>query len=232
MNQRLGWWHRARALVLLSALLFLSACSMLPDSLIPGSEREMPPPAPAVLPPPLANGSIYQERRGFAPLFEDRRARRMGDVLTIVLNEEVSASKNAASNTLRSANAALALDQLPDALDTLAEYGFDLSGENNFSGGGGATANNTFTGTITVTVQEVLPNGNLRVSGEKQITINRGTEYIRFSGTVQPRAVSVRNTVASTEVADARIEYTGNGYIDEAQRMGWLQRFFLTVSPL
>ena len=196
----------------------LCACSSLPDSLVPGREPEpIVAPAPVMPPPPLANGSIYQERRGFAPLFEDRRPRRMGDIITVVLNEQVSASKNAASNTSRSGNASLAFEQLPDALEELAEYGFDLSGENVFSGGGGSRANNTFSGTITVTVQEVLSNGNLRVSGEKQITINRGTEYIRFSGIVQPRAVSVRNTVPSAEVADARIEYTGNGYIDEAQ---------------
>jgi flagellar L-ring protein precursor FlgH len=228
-----NWSYRAGRLVALGALLLLSACSSIPDSMKPWQDPpEVEPPAPVVMPPPIANGSVYQERRGFAPLFEDRRPRRMGDILTIVLNEEVSASKNAASTTARSSNASLALDQLPDALDTLADYGFDLSGESNFDGGGGSSANNTFTGTITVTVQDVLPNGNLRVIGEKRITINHGTEFIRFSGTVQPRTVSVRNTVASTEVADARIEYTGNGYIDEAQRMGWLQRFFLTVSPL
>src|SRR5690606_12546373 len=193
----------------LACALLLSACASLPDSMLPGRDAEPAPQTTApVMPPPLANGSIYQERRGFAPLFEDRRPRRMGDILTIVLNEQVSASKNAASNTARNGNASLSFEQLPDALEELAEYGFDLEGESVFSGGGGSRANNTFTGTITVTVQEVLPNGNLRVAGEKQITINRGTEYIRFSGTVQPRAVSQRNTVPSTEVADARIEYT------------------------
>lgn len=223
----------ARAVLVPAFVLLGSACSVLPDSILPGQTEQEPlltaPPVPL---PPLANGSIYQERRGFAPLFEDRRPRRVGDIITIVLNEQVSASKTAASNTQRGGNATLSFEQLPDVLEELAKYGFDFSGENTFTGGGGSRANNTFTGTITVTVQEVLPNGNLRVAGEKQITINRGTEFIRFSGTVQPRAVSVRNTVPSTEVADARIEYTGNGYIDEAQRMGWLQRFFLTVSPL
>jgi flagellar L-ring protein precursor FlgH len=77
----------------------------------------------------------------------------------------------------------------------------------------------------------VLGNGNLMVSGEKQMMINQGTEFIRFSGVVNPRTVSGNNSVASTQVADARIEYSAKGYIDEAQTMGWLQRFFLNVLP-
>ena len=113
----------------------------------------------------------------------------------------------------------------------LAEYGFDVSGANDFSGSGGSQANNSFTGTITVSVLEVMNNGNLRVRGEKQIAINQGTEFIRFSGVVNPRTITAQNTVPSTQVADARIEYVGDGYINEAQHMGWLQRFFLNVSP-
>ena len=108
---------------------------------------------------------------------------------------------------------------------------FEAEGKNDFAGKGGAAARNTFTGTITVTVKELLPNGNLGVVGEKQIAINQGTEFIRFSGVVNPRTISGSNTVPSTQVADARIEYVGNGYINEAQNMGWLQRLFLNLSP-
>jgi len=99
-----------------------------------------------------------------------------------------------------------------------------------FEGKGGSASNNVFTSIITVTVIEVLPNGNLLVSGEKQIGINQGSEFVRFSGVVNPATIS-GNTVSSTQVADARLEYRGNGYIDEAQTMGWLGRFFLTVLP-
>ncbi len=105
------------------------------------------------------------------------------------------------------------------------------SGGNTFRKGG-ANASNTFSGTLTVTVDQVLVNGNLHVVGEKQIAINQGTEFIRFSGVVNPRTISGSNTVPSTQVADARIEYVGNGYINEAQNMGWLQRFFLNLSPM
>ncbi|WP_425356744.1 flagellar basal body L-ring protein FlgH [Vreelandella populi] len=181
--------------------------------------------------PPEPNGSIYQAHRGSHPLFEDRRPRMVGDILTIVLDEEVSASKNAQSNANRTGSSGLNIAQVPDVLDILEEYGFDLTGTSAFSGGGGSQANNSFTGTITVSVLDVMANGNLRVRGEKQIAINQGVEFIRFSGVVNPRTITGQNTVPSTQVADARIEYVGDGYINEAQHMGWLQRFFLNVSP-
>ncbi len=209
-------------------LLVVAGCAQIPRASVVGEQEQI---SIADRPPPIPNGSIYQARQGYQPLFEDRRPRSVGDILTIVLDEQVSASKNSQSNAGRSGSANLELGQLPDVLDTLAEYGFDVSGQNDFSGSGGSQANNSFTGTITVSVLEVMNNGNLRVRGEKQIAINQGTEFIRFSGVVNPRTVTAQNTVPSTQVADARIEYVGDGYINEAQHMGWLQRFFLNVSP-
>lgn len=215
---------------LLLALLMLAVtgCAQLPRASVVGEQEQIPIPDRPV---PLANGSIFQAQRDSQPLFEDRRPRMPGDILTVVINEQVSASKNARSSADRNGSASLELAQLPDALAALEEYGFDLSGNSDFSGGGGAQANNTFTGTITVSVLEVMNNGNLRVRGEKQVAINQGTEFIRFSGVVNPRTITGQNTVPSTQVADARIEYVGDGYINEAQHMGWLQRFFLNVSP-
>ncbi len=217
-----------RLVLVLVALLIIGGCAQLPKPSVVGEQERV---VIAEPPPRVPNGSIYQPNRGYHPLFEDRRPRMVGDILTIVLDEEVSASKNASANAGREGSAGLELGQLPDALATLAEYGFDVSGENDFSGSGGAAASNSFTGTITVTVLDVLYNGNLRVRGEKQIMINQGTEFIRFSGVVNPRTITAQNTVPSTRVADARIEYVGDGYINEAQTMGWLQRFFLNVSP-
>lgn len=210
------------------ALLTLAGCAQIPHASVVGEQERI---EVVDRPPPVPNGSIYQVRQGYQPLFEDRRPRAVGDILTIVLDEEVSASKNSQSNADRTGSSSLELDQLPDVLDTLAEYGFDISGNSDFAGGGGSRANNTFTGTITVSVLELMNNGNLRVRGEKQIAINQGTEFIRFSGVVDPRTVTAQNTVPSTKIADARIEYVGDGYINEAQHMGWLQRFFLNVSP-
>ncbi|TDB01988.1 flagellar basal body L-ring protein FlgH [Halomonas marinisediminis] len=222
-------WNRVIPLLVAVILgLAMTGCAQIPRASVVGEQEQISIPD---RPAPIANGSIYQVQRGYHPLFEDRRPRTVGDILTIVLDEEVSASKNSRSNANRSGNAALDTSQAPDVLDMLAEYGFDLSGETGFNGGGGSQANNSFTGTITVSVVEVMNNGNLRVRGEKQIAINQGVEFIRFSGVVNPRAVTGQNTVPSTSVADARIEYVGDGYINEAQHMGWLQRFFLNVSP-
>lgn len=209
-------------------ILVIAGCAQIPRASVVGEQEQI---SIVDRPPPIPNGSIYQARQGYQPLFEDRRPRAMGDILTIVLDEEVSASKNSQSNAGRSGSASLDLAQVPDVLDVLADYGFNIAGANDFTGSGGSQANNSFTGTITVSVLEVMNNGNLRVRGEKQIAINQGTEFIRFSGVVNPRTITAQNTVPSTQVADARIEYVGDGYINEAQHMGWLQRFFLNVSP-
>ena len=180
-----------------------------------------------------ATGSIYASSYAGNPLFEDRRPRNVGDILTIVISENVNASKNSATNASRTGSTNLEFYDVPRALGGLfgTSQNADISGANALKAGGGASAANTFNGTITVTVLEVLPNGNLVVSGEKQMAINQGAEFIRFSGVVNPRTITGDNAVPSTQVADARIEYTAKGYIDEAQNMGWLQRFFLNVLP-
>ena len=107
----------------------------------------------------------------------------------------------------------------------------EADAESEFAGKGAAAANNAFNGTITVTVIEVYPNGNLLVSGEKMVAINQGNEFIRFSGVINPNNVTAANTVQSTQVADARIEYRGSGFIEQSNAMGWMQRFFLAISP-
>ncbi|MGR7616365.1 flagellar basal body L-ring protein FlgH [Klebsiella aerogenes] len=216
-------------------MLTLSGCTYIPHKpLVDGSTSAQPAPPTA----PVPNGSIFQAAQpmnyGYQPLFEDRRPRNVGDTLTIVLQENVSASKSSSANASRNGSSKFGVATAPRYLDGLlgnARADMDISGDNSFGGKGGANANNTFNGTITVTVNQVLSNGNLHVVGEKQIAINQGTEFIRFSGVVNPRTISGSNSVTSTQVADARIEYVGNGYINEAQTMGWLQRFFLNVSP-
>jgi flagellar L-ring protein FlgH len=168
-----------------------------------------------------ANGAIYQAGVG-RPLFEDRRARFVGDTLTINLTERTQATQTVDVS-------------VPTILGFPGKsfQGMNIKADSasNFAGKGDSDAKHDFIGTLTVTVIEVLPNGNLLVSGEKQVAINQGDEFIRFSGVVNPNTISGLNTVTSTQVADARIEYKANGYIDSAQVMGWLARFFLTVLP-
>lgn len=219
----------------LSVVLPLAGCAYIPHKpLVEGQTTASPTPVT----PGVADGSIFQSGQamnyGYQPLFEDRRPRNVGDTLTIALQENVSASKSSSANASRNGSTGLAFEATPEMLSGL--FGGDranasINGKNDFNGKGGAAARNTFSGTITVTVRQVLENGNLSVVGEKQIAINQGAEFIRFSGVVNPRTISGSNTVISTQVADARIEYVGNGYINEAQQMGWLQRLFLNLSP-
>jgi len=216
------------ALVLASLL--LQACSMLQQTTSvhkPMTAR----PAPARPVSADNGGAIFSTNS--RTLFEDRRARYIGDTLTINLVEKNAASKSSNASADRSSSVGL------DAPVVTGLLGKNLAGkisataasDNSFSGTGAAAANNVFTGTVTVTVIEVYPNGNLLVSGEKQVAINQGQEFIRFSGVVNPTYVTGANTVQSTQVADARVEYKGSGYMDEAQTMGWMQRLFLNLSP-
>lgn len=221
-----------RGCALAAAGLLLGGCAQLPREPIvhqPMTARYDAQPRPAV----PAYGSIYRTSFGAQALFEDRRPRQVGDILTIVINENINASKNSAADASRTSSATSALGLVPKLLSGLvsSDQDADASGKNTMSAKGGANSKNTFNGVITVTVVELLANGNLLVSGEKQMLINQGTEYIRFSGVVNPRTVGANNAVPSTQVADARIEYSAKGYIDEAQTMGWLQRVFLNVLP-
>jgi len=178
------------------------------------------------------SGSIFLGGGRSNGLFEDNRPRNVGDILTIVIAERMNATKTSGSNASRDGSTSAEFTVVPKVIGGLLNnQSADLSGKTAFNGKGGASAGNTFTGNITVTVVDVMPNGNLLVSGEKQMLINQGTEFIRFSGVVNPRQVTGSNTVLSTQVADARIEYSGKGFIDEAQTMGWLQRIFLNVMP-
>ncbi|MCC4115925.1 flagellar basal body L-ring protein FlgH [Aromatoleum toluclasticum] len=217
--------------VMAMAVLLLSGCASIystpptvvhqPMTVRPEARTQMAP----------ANGSIYQAAQ-LRPLFEDRRARLVGDTLTINLVERNTAQKRANSSATRDSDVTggiTAASKVP--LSGLAGMDLQAGVKSDFEGKGASAANNVFNGTITVTVIEVYPNGNLLVSGEKQMAINQGNEFIRFSGVINPITVTAANTVQSTQVADARIEYKGSGYIDESNTMGWLQRFFVAVSP-
>jgi flagellar L-ring protein precursor FlgH len=226
--------RRLGAAAALAAML-LAGCAVTPPASVHQPMTARPAPLSVA---PVANGAIYQVQQaaqpGYVnrPLFEDRRARAVGDILTISISETTSASKKSSSTAGRggSTNAAVTgLSGLPGK--SLLGSNVAATSSSAFEGKGDSASNNVFTGTVTVTVIEVLPNGNLLVSGEKQLGINQGSEFVRFSGIVNPASVSASNTVSSTLVADARIEYRGNGYIDEAQTMGWLGRFFMSVLP-
>jgi flagellar L-ring protein precursor FlgH len=178
------------------------------------------------------NGAIFQAS-SYRPLFEDVKARLVGDILTIAISENTSAGKAAANSGSKSGGASFAAPivlGIPAA--TLGKAGISTTSATNFAEKGAASASNTFTGTIAVTVIDVLPNGNLVVSGEKQIAFDKGAEFVRFSGIVNPQTVTAGNVVASTQVADARFEYRSTSHVDLAEVNSLLTRFFLSFIPL
>ena len=216
------------AFLVFALSLSLLGCNTVPPTNVhqPMTARPLPRPDTQA-----ATGSIYQAGVS-RTLFEDRRARYVGDTLTINIAETNSASSK--SNTKVSRSGSISASAGPvTGLPGSTFNGYGLEGKNSAShdGKGEAAANNVFTGTITVTVIDVYPNGNLLVSGEKMVAINQGNEFIRFSGVINPNNVTAANTVQSTQVADARIEYRGSGFIDESNTMGWLQRFFVAIMP-
>lgn len=206
----------------------LAGCASTPPTNVHQPMTMRPPPRPDAA---ANNGSIYNAAVS-RPLFEDRRARFVGDTLTISIVENTQAKTASDSNASKTGSINAGVTSMVGVPGkTLQGLSIDETSSNTFKGAGGSNASNVFTGNITVTVIEVLPNGNLLVSGEKQLAIGQGQEFIRLSGVVNPYQISTANVVQSSQVADARIEYKSSGYINEAQVMGWLARFFLNVLP-
>ena len=166
---------------------------------------------------------------------EDRRARLVGDSVTILITERVTASQTSSSNLNRKSEMSAGITALPfvsgGALGTLGRAKIGGNSGSEFEGGGATTSQNTFESNITTTVIEVLPNGHLVVSGEKQIGVNENVDVLRFSGTVDPRALQPGSRVASSQVANVRVQSRGRGAQSEVQAMGWLARAFNSVSP-
>ncbi|HEU4671156.1 MAG TPA: flagellar basal body L-ring protein FlgH [Dyella sp.] len=176
---------------------------------------------------PAADGSIYHDNQNME-LFADPRAHRVGDILTVVLQESTQASKKASTSTSKKDKTSL---DAPTLLGKAVTFNgnpasIGLSGDRSFAGDGSSSQSNQLSGQITVTVAQRLSNGNLVVRGEKWLTINQGKELIRISGIVRPQDINPDNSVSSSRVADARISYTGRGSLADANTQGWLSRFF------
>lgn len=214
--------------LLLNCTLVLVACNSVPPTNV-HQPMSMRPPLATV--PNMVNGSIYHAATT-KPLFEDRRARNLGDTLTILLRETTTANTNTNATVNRNSSVSNSLTTLGKVPISVLRM-FDAEYENSlaFSGNGSASNNNNFNGSITVTVIDVYPNGNLLVSGEKQVAVGNETQYVRVSGVVNPTFLSLDNSIESTKVADARIEYKGSGQSADATVMGWLARFFMAIMP-
>lgn len=165
-------------------------------------------------------------------LYADKKALRTGDIITVQLKEYTQASKTAKSETKKET------DVNVDPVIGLGGGTVNIGGQSiqaglatdgSFKGDAKSDQSNSLTGNISVNVMRVLPNGNLVIRGEKWLTLNTGEEFIRLEGIVRPADVSSENTVDSTRIANARIQYSGKGEMQESQTAGWLARFFLST---
>jgi flagellar L-ring protein precursor FlgH len=189
--------------------------------------------AQPVMPQPAMqhNGSIYMSSVP-RPLFEDIKARQVGDLLTVILDEKTDASKSASTGITKDNSTDIGAPTILGQDPTLGGNPLTtgLQSSSDFQGEADSSQSNKLQGSITVTVAEVLPNGNLRIQGEKWIAINQGDEYVRLRGIVRPVDIAPSNTVFSTQVADAQITYRGKGAPADSNAIGWLARFF--ISPI
>ena len=198
-----------------------------PDYLVPEYE-------PLAVPATEERGSSLYSPYTEVALFEDVKGYRRGDIINVLLAERTSAQKSSGTNVSKSNEATIENPTLGgEQRDTLGSFrgydwnfGFGLSSEQAFTGASGSNQSNTLSGSIAVTVVEELPRGNLLVQGEKWISLNEGHEFIRVRGIIRRSDIAQNNTVLSTQIADARIAYGGSGVTKDANRMGWLSRFF------
>ena len=221
----------------LTVILLLSGCSGL------APQYDFKPVTPQVMdltdparPGPAAPGTIYQANRDLR-LFEDRTARRVGDTVVIVLRESTAATKSATTDVSKTSDINLQNPILfgasfgnPDLAASKNNYATTITGDRTLGGKGASDQSNSLTGNISAVVTGVYPNGNLAIRGEKMLTLNQGEEVVQISGVIRPEDITGDNTILSSQVADAKITYAGNGALADANTISWLGRFFL--SPL
>ncbi|MHB0991225.1 MAG: flagellar basal body L-ring protein FlgH [Burkholderiales bacterium] len=207
--------------------LLLTGCSVVPESIVKQPMSAKPPQAAT----PPNNGAIYQIG-SYRPLLEDKRAHYVGDIITIIISETNIAGKNASSSGSKSGSVAAGIPTvfgLP--FKTVQGMSLSASSSDKNAATNVLSSADNFTSTLAVTVVDVEANGDLVVSGEKQVSLDTGVEYIRFSGIVDPATIVSGNIVSSTQVADAKIEYRSDTRIDKASVMSAMTKFFLSVAP-
>lgn len=213
-------------LFLLAVLMLLAGCSFTPTSVV---EQPTTARAPEITPPDKSSGAIYNSR-SYRGLFSDRKPRGVGDIVTINIQENTVANKSTTSGGSKDGDVSTSIGSLFGT--AIPEATITAESETSYSDSSSANSSNLFSGSITATVIEVLPNGYFLVSGEKQIAFDKGTEYVRFSGVINPDTITIGNNVSSTQVADARIEYRTAAKIDAAEVANAVARFFLSVGAL
>jgi flagellar L-ring protein precursor FlgH len=225
MSGRGGW--------MLAIAILASGCHTTPP---PKEKLEVPP-----LPAPKTVGSLWQEENGRAYLYEDLRAMRVGDIITIKIAEKHKGSKSADTSAERDSTITnsltggavgyLGIPGIRLGAEATRGFGIDASAKNKFQGKGATNREDTLTGTISAIVTQVMPNGDLRIEGRREVTVNSERQIMAIGGVVRRVDVDTKNTVQSTAIADAKIEYSGLGVVDDVQRPGWLVRILDWIYP-
>lgn len=219
-----------KASIALLLVLATVACSVAPSSIVKTPMSARPQLGDKA---PENSGGIYQASR-YRPLFEDRRARMVGDILTIRIVENTRAGKAGSASASKTGSIDATVTPPTGLPFGLVKKPISISADSDLSNDedSESSASNNFNGNIAVTVIEVLENNYLVVSGEKQIAFDRGSEFVRFSGVINPDDITQGNFVSSNKVAEAKMEYRTNSQIDAAQVISILARFFLSISPI
>lgn len=180
--------------------------------------------------PSESAGAIFQASNGYSGLHVGTRARSLGDMVTIVLVESTSTSKSTTGQTDRNGSFALT-PPTSGPLSFLNPNALNAAGQGSFTGGGNAAQQSQLNGTVAVTIAAIYPNGTAEVVGEKQMSLSQGDEWVQFSGRIRLIDIDANNRLPSSQVANARIIYSGKGAVQQASRPGWLSRFFNFISP-
>ena len=216
---------------LVSGLILISFVAGCSTQLEERASMDFEPAMPSISKSPKKDkyGSIYSNSQ--QGLFAtDRRASKVGDLLTVALSENFSASKSQSAKSAKNGTTSFDFPRITtaDADDTL----FDSKLAKSFDGSGSADQTNSLRGEISVTVTKVFSNGNMEILGQKKLTLNNGDEYIRLVGIIRPEDVDSRNIVPSSRIANAKISYTGAGDIADTSKKGWLSKLVDVVTPL
>lgn len=218
---------RFTTFIMLALLMLNVGCSSLQQN---RAEPNDPAFAPVVVPRPSAQpisaGSLFRTEVGVS-LYDDRRAYRIGDIITVRLNERTVSSKSAETAITKDSSVDFSEDTILGRAVNFKGHSLltDLDQSRDFDGSAEADQENSLQGSIAVTIADVLPNGLLVIRGEKWMTLTDGEEFIRISGIIRPDDVASDNSIASTKVADARISYSGSGAFADSNKQGWLTRF-------
>ena len=218
-----------KIILIFGLLLILTNCSTYVEEAINKDFKPLTPTVAEMKATKANNGAIYSTSS--PGLFSsDKRAHQVGDILTVQLSETFSSTKSVTSQSAKEDSIGAEVGPT-GVLKNFMGLGGSVQKSNSFKGSGSASQSNSLTGFISATVVKVYPNGNLEIKGQKKLVLNDGSEYLRLSGIIRPEDISASNTIASSNIADARITYTNAGVYADSTQPGWLSKIFRQVTP-